>query len=335
MPAKKILIADDSLTIQKVIRLALANEGYEIQSYSEGNEALQQLSIFRPDVVLVDVGLSGKNAFELKEAVSADPDLRNLRFVLMSSAFKSVDEDKAKSLGFDGRLVKPFDPAHLRQVLQNVLSSAVAPPSTPPPAPPISTGSDEDIKMLTESTIKMSGLDDFDAWSVNEPGVGAAAKTPESEFVFEEPKIEPASENFFDLGGTTFESTDAGAPISAPELDFERAPPAANVPSQTTVSSFSDLAKTDFLSLTPKELFNQGAGVDSGDVPPEPITAQSTLEAPSFTDTDPFALPPDLEALVKKHVEAYMKKIASQVVPDLAEKIIKDEIHKLLSNPPR
>ena len=57
MSGKKLLVADDSLTIQKVIRLALSNEGYEIQAVSDGNDAIQQISLFRPDVILIDISL--------------------------------------------------------------------------------------------------------------------------------------------------------------------------------------------------------------------------------------------------------------------------------------
>src|SRR5271163_365935 len=112
---KKLLVADDSLTIQKVIRLALSNEGYEIQAVSDGNDAIQQISLFRPDVVLIDVSLPGKSAFEVKRAVNTHEDLRGVRFVLMSSAFEKIDEKQLATVIFDGRLTKPFDPAHLRQ----------------------------------------------------------------------------------------------------------------------------------------------------------------------------------------------------------------------------
>jgi len=69
MIGKKLLVADDSLTIQKVIRLALSNEGYEIQTVSDGNDAIQQIAVFRPDVVLIDVSLPGKTAFEVKKSI--------------------------------------------------------------------------------------------------------------------------------------------------------------------------------------------------------------------------------------------------------------------------
>src|SRR6185437_5596424 len=104
---KKLLVADDSLTIQKVIRLALTNEGYEIQTVSDGNEALEQIAVFRPDLVLIDVSLPGKSAFEVKEALNSHGDAALTRFVLMSSAFEKVDEARASQAGFQGRLTKP------------------------------------------------------------------------------------------------------------------------------------------------------------------------------------------------------------------------------------
>ncbi len=115
---RKLLVADDSLTIQKVIQLALSNEGYEIQVLSDGNDGVEKISTFRPEIVLVDVSLPGKSAFELKEQVNSLEDLKNVKFVLMSSAFISVDEAKVKELKFDARLTKPFDPAHLREALE-------------------------------------------------------------------------------------------------------------------------------------------------------------------------------------------------------------------------
>lgn len=149
--AKKLLVADDSLTIQKVIRLALSGagagngEGYEIQTVSDGNDAIQQISLFRPDVVLIDVSLPGKTAFEVKRAINVHSDLERVRFVLMSSAFEKVDEDQVKEVVFHARLTKPFDPAHLRDILSQVLSNlpkAGAPKSkSPPPIPTESASS--------------------------------------------------------------------------------------------------------------------------------------------------------------------------------------------------
>jgi len=138
MPHRKLLVADDSLTIQKVIRLALSSsaasggDSYEIQAVSDGDSALQQLSLFRPEIVLIDVNLPGKNAVELKREVDSYGDeFRNLRFVLLSSAFEKLDEASIEAAGFQYRLSKPFDPAHLRQVLGTVGATLSAAPQAP------------------------------------------------------------------------------------------------------------------------------------------------------------------------------------------------------------
>ncbi|MEK6706157.1 MAG: response regulator [Bdellovibrionota bacterium] len=187
MARKKILVADDSLTIQKVIRLALSNEGYEIQTVSNGNDALQQIPLFRPDVVLVDISLPGKSAFELKRMINAHEDTKDVRFILMSNAFEKTDEAQVKELQFSGQLVKPFDPANLRQILDKAIadiavSQAMAPAKALAPEQQVietspvddiwgkDTADDPDIRNLTESTIKLSGLDDFQ-WSVKEPSL--------------------------------------------------------------------------------------------------------------------------------------------------------------------
>src|SRR6266550_2854928 len=102
MAGKKLLVADDSLTIQKVIRLALSNEGYEIQAVSDGTDAIQQISLFRPDLVLIDVSLPHQSAFEVKRAINQHQDLAEVRFVLMSSAFEKVDELQAEEVQFHG-----------------------------------------------------------------------------------------------------------------------------------------------------------------------------------------------------------------------------------------
>jgi CheY-like chemotaxis protein len=142
MAHRKLLVADDSLTIQKVIRLALSGnatgggDSYEIQTVSDGTSALQQISLFRPDIVLVDVNLPQHDAVALKQAIDGYGDeFKNLRFVLLSSAFEKLDEVALDGAGFRFRLSKPFDPAHLRQVLNSVGSTI--PSVTPAEVPAI------------------------------------------------------------------------------------------------------------------------------------------------------------------------------------------------------
>ena len=199
MTTRKILVADDSLTIQKVIRLALSNEGYEIHAVSDGKEAIEQIALFRPDVVLIDISLPIKTAIEVKQDVGTDPDLKKTKFVLMSSAFEQVDETSIASAHFDGRLIKPFDPAHLRQVLSDVLKRPTSMSqevnlsddlwSSPPPPPP-AFSKDEDIKQLTEDTLKMSGFED-QGWNINESHIETIGDRTLSFIQSQEPELPP------------------------------------------------------------------------------------------------------------------------------------------------
>ncbi|HTL13124.1 MAG TPA: response regulator [Bdellovibrionota bacterium] len=440
---KKILVADDSLTIQKVIRLALSNESYEIQAVSDGKEALQQVSLFRPQVVLIDVSLPVHTAFEIKRKVNQSPDLKDTQFILMSSAFEQVDESQAAEVGFAGRLVKPFDPGNLREILQRVMAQtsddapAPAPARAPfperaptaglgagggisltPPDPKLvpqgvsmdededeeedatrslepeqfpepppytaedentrpamsapgkgisqektiqidmgaddhqdggfviqdsarateaaqnlstdlwagtapSGGSNEDIRQLTESTIKLSGLDDFQ-WSVNDApakrlpqspapaGGGKAART----MTEREPTLEPPR-NLLDTGGSTFQLPPLGATSEARGF-YEQAP--EQPPS--------------YMTAMPAQPAFGAPSSFSAPAQPAPGLTVGSLAAVT-PGAEMLALDPqEIDALVRKHVQTSLEKLARQLLPDIAERVLKEEIHKLLSSAP-
>jgi CheY-like chemotaxis protein len=184
--AKKILVADDSLTIQKVIRLALSGDGYEIQTVSDGKEALEQASLFRPDIFIIDVSLPIFDAYQVREHLIQRPDLKNIPVILMSSAFEKVDDTRSKQLGFAGHLIKPFDPSHLRSTLLSVsnftpandpVMATINEPYRPPNdllglnLPPLTSGGyNDDIQELAKNTFEMSGLDQQE-WGMVEPGL--------------------------------------------------------------------------------------------------------------------------------------------------------------------
>jgi two-component system, cell cycle response regulator len=352
MAGKKLLVADDSLTIQKVIRLALSNEGYDIQAVSDGNDAIQQISIFRPDLILIDVSLPGQSAFEVKKAVNQEEDLAGTRFILMSSAFEKIDEALAKEVTFQGRLTKPFDPAHLRQVLIDVMSAPMParpapPPSSqqhvrevtgehfaPPPPPPSDDGSmlheeelpplpdsapppnwdpvstppentASEIRQLTESTIRMSHLDEYE-WSVNEPSLkplsGHFDSGTNSGFV---PPPPPAS-----LGARTMAPP---PPIDLPPMAFgssSDSEPALPPPSESE-NPFPDF---EIETQPPSEM--EMPKSDSMMMPPLPSTPVT---------------PHLVEELVQKQVEEVLEKMAKKMLPDIAERLIKEQIHKMLS----
>ncbi len=82
--AKKILLADDSITIQKVVELTFSDGDYEVVAVNNGAKAIQKLSEMRPDIILSDIIMPEKNGYEVCEFVKSRPDFRNIPVVLLT-----------------------------------------------------------------------------------------------------------------------------------------------------------------------------------------------------------------------------------------------------------
>ena len=130
----KLLLADDSVTIQRVIELTFAGEDVEVITVGDGQKAIDRISTDRPDIVLTDIGMPERNGYEVAEFVKTHPDLKHIPVVLLTGAFESVDEARVRAIGCDGWLVKPFEPQlvinRVRDLLQGRGSGAAW---TPPP----------------------------------------------------------------------------------------------------------------------------------------------------------------------------------------------------------
>ena len=105
-----LLLADDSVTIQRVIELTFADEDVEVVAVSDGDQAIERLDAAPPDIVLADVGMPGRNGYEVARYVKQSPRLSHIPVVLLTGAFEPVDEVRAEEVGCDGVLAKPFEP---------------------------------------------------------------------------------------------------------------------------------------------------------------------------------------------------------------------------------
>lgn len=106
----KLLLADDSVTIQRVIELTFADENVQVVAVGNGQEAIDRIQRDRPDIVLADVGMPERNGYEVAAFVKANPTTAHIPVVLLTGAFEPIDEGRARSAGCDGVLVKPFEP---------------------------------------------------------------------------------------------------------------------------------------------------------------------------------------------------------------------------------
>jgi len=125
---KKLLVADDSPTIHKVIALALAGEEIQFERAIDGQGLVEMIQATRPDLILLDASLPGRSGYEICRCVKADAELKATPVILLTGVAETLDEEEAKRLGCDAHLSKPFDTGELLRTVQGLLGAGSAPP---------------------------------------------------------------------------------------------------------------------------------------------------------------------------------------------------------------
>lgn len=133
---KTLLLADDSVTIQKVVGITFANEDVELVTVDNGDDALPRARQVKPDLILADIGMPGLNGYELCAAIRRDPNLSHIPVLLLTGTFETYDEQKAREVGASGHIAKPFEAQALVDRVFQLLSQAPPKPAALPPTPP-------------------------------------------------------------------------------------------------------------------------------------------------------------------------------------------------------
>ncbi len=135
--AHTLLLADDSVTIQRVIELTFADEDVQVVAVSDGDQAIARLESAPPDIVLADIGMPGRNGYEVARYVKQSPKLSHIPVVLLTGAFEPVDQARASEVGCDGVLAKPFEPqlviGRVKELLAAESKKKAAPAAEPAP----------------------------------------------------------------------------------------------------------------------------------------------------------------------------------------------------------
>lgn len=126
---KKLLLADDSVTIQRVIELTFAGEDVQVLTAGDGEEAIARIPKEKPDIILADIGMPKRSGYEVSAFVKGRADLESIPVLLLAGAFEPVDETKAKEAKCDGVLVKPFEPHHVIARVRELIGGAKGSPT--------------------------------------------------------------------------------------------------------------------------------------------------------------------------------------------------------------
>jgi CheY-like chemotaxis protein len=119
---RKLLLADDSVTIQRVIELTFADEDVQVVAVGDGKKAIASIEQDRPDIVLADIGMPERDGYEVAAFIKGNPQLAGIPVLLLTGAFEPIDETRARAVGCDGVLVKPFEPQMVINRVKDLLA---------------------------------------------------------------------------------------------------------------------------------------------------------------------------------------------------------------------
>ena len=196
MSKRKLLLADDSVTIQKVVNLTFADEGIEVITVGDGDSAMEKISQLSPDVVLADVHMPGLSGYQICEIVRDNPATRDLPVVLLVGSFEPFDENEAARVGANAFLTKPFQ--SIRQLVSQVSDLMEAPrreteavPTQEEAVPDTAARQEEEAAVSQEAAVSNFAEREAAATAT----AGAVPETTDIESLYERSFSEPEPEH--------------------------------------------------------------------------------------------------------------------------------------------
>ncbi len=333
-----LLLADDSLTIQRVIELTFADENVQVVAVSDGDQAIARLDAAPPDIVLADIGMPGKNGYEVAQYVKRTPRLQHIPVVLLAGAFEPVDQAKASAAGCDGVLAKPFEPQQVIGRVKELLArgGSAAPTKVEGMPPPINAVSEKlapaDIDSYFDRLGAAFGLGN-DAPPPDIPLSYASAPPP----IFEKsPAVKPFAPGIAEpaavqaaatAGFETRPPATATAGTPAPGTQTADAAAAASAPAAQSRRPLPPIGDA-FAALLAAE---QNEPLPAA--PPNwPSAAAPSPAAPAPMPVDPDELAADVARRVLEQLsDRVVRETVAGIVATVAERLVREEIERIKS----
>ncbi len=121
MKQRKVLVVDDEPFICRSLSFVLRKENYEVLEARNGEEALEAIRTHRPDLVFLDVMMPKVNGFEVTRQVKSDPELKNIKIILLTAKGQDSDRETGRKLGADDYMTKPFSPTKILERARQIL----------------------------------------------------------------------------------------------------------------------------------------------------------------------------------------------------------------------
>jgi CheY-like chemotaxis protein len=359
----KLLLADDSVTIQRVIELTFADEDIQVIAVGDGKQAIERIQAERPDIVLADIGMPEHDGYEVAAFVKGHADLAHVPVVLLTGAFEPIDEGRARGVGCDGVLVKPFEPQMVINRVKDLLAgrhpaglwaAATLAQQAPrgKPAPP----ADFDLRTAAQSPAPAkpdsASLEDYfdrlDAAIADMDSSGSAPPGQAAPSAGRAPLETRATDSADALAGWDPDLTgdparpspppprepplDAG-PVAAPAPRTAAQPPAPPMPAPAASAQPTAAPQAEPLAPAAAADPEPGPALPTGASLAEAFAALLSAE-----QGQPIALPsvrpediPDdtIEQIVRRVIERMGTSAVQQTVLDVAERLVREEIARI------
>ncbi|MBN1115107.1 MAG: response regulator [Oligoflexia bacterium] len=337
MMGKRIVVADDSRTVQKVITLILEPSGYEVVCFDNVVDAFESVKKTVPSIVFADVGMNDMSGYDLGMRMQADKELKNIPLILLYGGFDDIKTDKYVASGASDKLSKPFD---AKQLLELVRKYVISPDSPDKPLTEVATAQgawdmesfdeepvvpdlkeplkimeadsgslDVGINVNTEAEedyFKLGEDEKIESMGIPEPHERSMKKNYRTEDLSEEESKELMTE--FNLveeydGTIKFREEDGEPPIEIiEEKRVERSKP------------------EDDGGLWINKDYMEDSYVSMG----EPIVGiAGTEEGEGLTD--------DVKEAVGSKMEKIIKDLVRDMLPGIAEKLVREEIARIIN----
>jgi CheY-like chemotaxis protein len=338
-----LLLADDSVTIQRVIELTFADEDVHVLTVGDGDQAIAAIDQKPPDIVLADVGMPGRDGYEVAQHVKKTPRLAHIPVLLLTGAFEPVDQVRASAVGCDGVLAKPFEPqlviGRVRELLARQpaapVAAAPAPASAPPAEPALDDRSsapkphrlvnDEYFDELDQAFATLTASAQRRRERSPEPpadeAIGWFSRTPSPAPPAEKsPSAEDAALDAWTVPvpkATTAPSADAA---SAPPSAASSATPAAGGQSATAASAPLPASVSSFPRLA--DAFAALLAAEQASPP--------TAAAPVWPSAASAAVSPAaIEEAARRVLQDMSRQAVREIVTEIAERLVREEIERI------
>ncbi len=291
--AHRLLLADDSVTIQKVIELTFADEDITVVAVGDGDAAIAKLSAEAFDVVLADVGMPGKDGYQVAEFLRDRLGRPKVPVLLLTGAFDHADPARVTACGASAVLAKPFEPQVLVTKVRALLAGTAAPPASPPPAGQVET---------------LSAAEALAAHSAE----AKPEKAPSVDDYFE--RLDRAFANL----NVPLEPREQAGPASRPPAPPPPPQEAAADPQPTATQQSAAPSPAHSLA----DRFETMLAVEQGELP------ASALEPPA-TGADAELVDRVARRVVERLGDSAVRQLAAEIVSRTAERLVREEIDRI------